>query len=450
MTKFDIEEFIDSTPFSRTQYITLFVCVLICFIDGFDLVLLGKIAPAIAKDFGETSAAMTPVFVYQQIGLAIGAFVISPLADRVGRRLMLIVCCLFLSVTMLASIYVQSLHMLAIMRGIAGIFIAACLPIAMTLISELTPKTSRSTLVAVVLGGYSVGSAATAFVAAWLLDDYGWESGFIIGGLVPLLCLPLLILVVPESLKLRAERDPYDARIARTLRRIDRNVALNGDEMFVLGASSGQVRKARLTDVFSEGRFTITMLLWAAYTLSVVLTVLLGTWLPSFFQEMAGIPIQEFALVALIGYLGGVTGPLAFGWLMDRMRPALLLAGAYLALAVCINMLAWVPFHSLAFILVVVCWAFFQSGGQGGIKLLATHVYPPRMRSTALGWAGGASRIGAVIAPIAGGFALAQQFSLQLTMAMAAVLPLGVAVLMLGLATMREHPTISGARPVRP
>src|SRR5690606_22242667 len=128
----------------------------------------------------------------------------------------------------------------------------------------------------------------------------------------------------------------------------------------------------------------------------------------------------EFALVALIGYLGGITGPLVIGWLMDRMRPALLLAGAYLLLTICINMLAWVPFHSFAFILVVISWAFFQSGGQGGLKLLATHLYPPRMRSTALGWASGASRVGAIVAPIAGGFALAQQFSLQFTMAMAA------------------------------
>jgi len=413
MTRFDIEEFIDRTPYGVTQAVTLFVCVLICFIDGFDLVLLGKIAPAIAKDFGETSAAMTPVFVYQQIGLAVGAFVISALADRLGRRLMLILCCLFLGITMLASMYVPSLHALAIMRGLAGLFMAAGLPIAMTLISELTPLRRRSTLVAVALAGYSIGSAATAFVAAWLIDDYGWQSGFLIGGVVPLLCLPLLILFVPESLKFRAERDPGDKRIAQTLRRLDPNVALRGDEVFVLGSAGPKGRKAKLTDIFSEGRLLMTVLLWASFTLSVVLTVLLGTWLPSFFQEMAGIPIQEFALMALIGYLGGVTGPLAIGWLMDRMRPALLLAGCYLILAVCLNLLAWIPFHSAAFALVVIGWCFFQSGGQGGLKLLMTHLYPPRMRSTALGWAGGASCHGRVGALLGGSFGVVHTFRFQ-------------------------------------
>ncbi|MBT2186331.1 MFS transporter [Sphingobium nicotianae] len=447
MTRFDIEEFIDRTPIGVTQSITLIVCAMVCFIDGFDLVLLGKIAPAIAKHFGETSAAMTPAFVYQQVGLAVGAFVISPLADRIGRRLMLIIACLFLGIIMLASTQVQSLHMLAVMRGLAGIFMAAGLPMAMALVSELTPLRRRSTFVAVALAGYSMGSAASGIVAAWLLDDFGWQSGFLIGGAVPLVCLPLLLFFVPESLKFCAERNPADVRIAGTVRRLDPNESLRGDEIFVLGSANSKGRRARLVDIFSEGRLTTTALIWAASTLSVTNTVVLGTWLPSFFQEMAGVPIQKFAVVALIGYLGGVGGPLIVGWLMDKTRPALLLASFYVMLAISLNMLAWVPFGTPAFIVVVVCWAFFQSGGSGGINTMMTHIYPPRMRSTALGWAGGAARVGAVIAPIAGGFALAQQFSLKLTLALEAILPLGVALLMLALATVRRESAMITADP---
>jgi AAHS family 4-hydroxybenzoate transporter-like MFS transporter len=183
----------------------------------------------------------------------------------------------------------------------------------------------------------------------------------------------------------------------------------------------------------------MTALIWAACTLSMTNTALLSAWLPTFFQEMAGVPIQQFAIVAMIGYLGGVAGTLVIGWLMDRMRPALLLSGFYVLVAVCLNMLAWVPFHSTAFILVVVVWSFFQTGGQGGLNTMITHVYPPRMRSTALGWAGGAGRIGGVVAPIAGGFALAQHFSLQLTLALSAILPLGVALLMFVLAMVQRE-----------
>lgn len=448
MNRFDIEDFIDRTRIGATQGIALFVCVLICFIDGFDIFMIGKILPAIADGFGVEPKAMTKVLVYQQIGLAIGAFTISPLADRFGRRAMLIFACATFGTITLASVYAQTLTQLAIMRGVAGIFMSAGLPMAMALISELTPKRRRSTLVAVALAGFSTGSAASGAVAAWLLDDYGWQSGFVIGGVVPLICLPLLILFVPESLKLRAERNPNDPGIARTVRRLDPTIQLRGDESFVIESGGARGRKARLSDVFSEGRLTMTCIIWAACTLAMTNTALLSAWLPTFFQEMAGVPIQQFAIVAMISYLGGVVGTLCIGWLMDRMRPALLLAGFYVMLAICLSSLAWVPFGTVQFVMLATVWSFFQTGGQGGLNTMITHVYPPRMRSTALGWAGGAGRIGGVVAPIAGGFALAQHFSLQLTLALAACLPLTVALLMLLLSRVRHEEPEVAAQPV--
>jgi AAHS family 4-hydroxybenzoate transporter-like MFS transporter len=177
-------------------------------------------------------------------------------------------------------------------------------------------------------------------------------------------------------------------------------------------------------------------------------TALLSAWLPTFFQEMAGVSIKDFAIVAMISYLGGVVGTLCIGWLMDRMRPALLLAGFYVMLAVCLSSLAWVPFGTVQFVMLATVWSFFQTGGQGGLNTMITHVYPPRMRSTALGWAGGAGRVGGVVAPIAGGFALAQHFSLQLTLALAACLPLTVALLMLLLSRVRHEEPEVAAQPV--
>ncbi|MCW2362173.1 MULTISPECIES: MFS transporter [Sphingobium] len=448
MNRFDVEDFIDRSRISATQIMALLVCVLVCFIDGFDIFMIGKIAPAIAADFGETSEAMTKVFVYQQIGLAIGAFSIAPLADRFGRRFMLMVSCLIFGTITIGSIHAQTLTQLAVLRGIAGVFMAAGLPMAMALISELTPKRKRSTLISLALVGFSTGSAASGVVAAWLLDSYGWESGFWIGGLVPITCAVLLFLIVPESLKFRAERNPSDQRIATTIRKIDRNVDLRGDELFVIESGGAKGRKAKLSDVFSEGRLTMTALVWAACTLSMTNTALLSAWMPTFFLEMSGIPIQDFAKVAMIGYLGGVAGTLSIGWLMDRMRPALLIACFYVMLAVTINLLGWVPFYSAFFVVALLTWQFFQTGGQSGLNTMIAQVYPPRMRSTALGWAGGAGRIGGIVAPIAGGFALAQHYSLQLTLALTAALPLGTAILMFALAYIRRQEEAKDREPV--
>lgn len=431
MNRFDVEAFIDRTRIGSTQAVALIVCILVCFIDGFDIFMIGKIAPAIARGFGEEPAAMTQLFVYQQIGLAVGAFVVSPLADRFGRRAMLIFSCLVFGCITLGSIHAQTLGQLAILRGIAGVFMAAGLPMAMAMISEIVPRHRRSTFVAIALAGYSSGSAASGVVAAWLLDDYGWQSGFWIGGVVPLICVPLLFLFVPESLKFRAERNPRDAGIARTLRRLDPAVELRGDELFVIGDAAAEGRKARLSDVFSEGRLWMTVLIWTACAISMTNTALMSAWLPTFFQEMAGIPIQEFAKIALIAYLGGVVGTLCVGWLMDRFRATTLVALFYFGLAASLVALSWTPFHSLLFVFVALAWNFLQTGGQGGINTMVTLLYPPRMRSTALGWAGGAGRIGGILAPLGGAFALANHFSFQLTMALAAILPLCVATLLL-------------------
>jgi AAHS family 4-hydroxybenzoate transporter-like MFS transporter len=293
----------------------------------------------------------------------------------------------------------------------------------------MTARQRRSTWIAISLAGYSTGSAASGAVAAWLLDIYGWQSGFWIGGTVPLLCIPLLLLFVPESLKYRAERDPRDPRIAATVKRMDPMVQLTGAEVFVLGSAEAKPQKARLLDIFLEGRAWMTTVIWAACLLSMTNIALLSAWLPTFFQEMEGIPIQRFAISAMIAYLGGIAGTLTIGWLMDRFGATKLIPLYYLGLCGALIAIAWVPFEASLFIGVLVFWSFVQTGGQGGLNTFITQVYPPRMRSTALGWAGGVGRVGGVIAPLYGAFAIEQRFSLQLTLGLAAIGPLLVALL---------------------
>jgi len=429
LKQIDIKEVVDRQKVRGFQIATLLVCVLVCFVDGFDIFMIGKIAPAIAEGFGESSEAMTFLFLCQQIGLAAGAFLIAPLADRFGRRSMLILACAAFGSITLASVQAQSLFQLSILRGIAGVFMAAGLPMAMALISEMTPRYRRSTFIAIALAGYATGSAASGAVAAWLIDIYGWQSGFWIGGLVPLLCIPLLMIFVPESLKYRVGRNPRDPAIARAIKRIDRSVELTGEEVFVLGASGAKQEKARLMDVFLGGRMSMTVLVWACCLLSMANIAMLGAWLPTFFQEMAGVPIQHFAILAMIAYLGGVTGTLTIGYLMDRFRATRLIPLYYIGVSAALVALGRVNVESTIFVAILIFWSFSQTGGQAGLNTLITQIYPPRMRSTALGWAGGAGRIGGVISPVFGGIAIAQHLSLQLTLACAAIPPLVVAVL---------------------
>ena len=428
MTAFDIQRFVDGRRISRLHIVVLLICSLVMFIDGLDVFMVGKIAPAIARGFGEKPAAMTQVFLFQQIGLAFGAFIASPLADRFGRRRMLIIAATAFGVLTVASVFSQSLLQLAVLRAIAGLFLSGGLPMATALIAEFTPLRRRSAFLAIALSVYTAGGAAGGAIAAWLLDDYGWQSAFWIGGLVPLALVPLILLLLPESMQILAGRSGRDREIIRTLRRLDRGVELKGDEDFVAGDGSRRAESSSLFEIFKDGRARSTVVLWLCCVFSMGNIALLAAWMATFFQEMAGVPIQKFGVLSLQAFVGSVAGVLTMGWLMDRISPVKLIPIYYVGLAASLVSLALAPFGTPGFLAALIAWNFCQSGGQAGLNNLAALIYPASMRSTGLGWAGGAGRVGGVIAPLFGGVALASGMPLLQTLLIIAVPSLIVAM----------------------
>ena len=173
----------------RREIAMLVISSVILFIDGFDMYFLGKIAPAVAHGLGGKPADMTPVFTWQQIGLAAGAFLMPPLADRFGRRPTLAICLCGFGFLSLGSAFVANLTQLTVLRGISGLFLAGAFPIGLTLLSEMTPQRTRAPFMAISLVFLSGGNIASGGVAAWLLDLYGWQIGFVLAGILPLLAL---------------------------------------------------------------------------------------------------------------------------------------------------------------------------------------------------------------------------------------------------------------------
>ena len=197
---FDVQDFIDRQRLRPVHFGILALCFLVMFVDGFDIYMVGKIAPAIAGDFGAAPAAITPVIVMQQIGLATGAFLMSPLGDRLGRKRMLLIAFAAFGLLTIATAFSPSIMVLAALRGITGLFLAAVLPYAVALISEFTPLRQRAMFLSAGMAGFSLGNVAGSMTAL-LVPDYGWEAGFFVGGAMPLALLPVLALCLPESMK---------------------------------------------------------------------------------------------------------------------------------------------------------------------------------------------------------------------------------------------------------
>jgi AAHS family 4-hydroxybenzoate transporter-like MFS transporter len=151
----------------------------------------------------------------------------------------------------------------------------------------------------------------------------------------------------------------------------------------------------------------------------------------------------------IIGYFGGASGTLAMGWLMDRMNPYWLIAGYFVIDAAAIVSLGFVPPQAaVAFVTALIVWNFCQVGGQTGINNLATLGYPPEMRSSGIGWAGGVGRIGGIVFPFLGGLALASALPLQTIMFATAVPALIIACLIVVLGVFNKG--VVGGRMMRP
>ena len=415
--RFDVDAFIDARAIGRREIAMLLVCSVVLFIDGFDMYFLGKIAPAVARGLGGQPVDMTMVFTWQQIGMAVGAFTMPPLADKIGRKPMLIVCLTGFGLLSLITAFSTSLLQLTVLRGLAGVFLAGAFPIGITLLSEMTPQRVRSTFMAVSLVFLSGGNIASGAVAAWLLDIYGWQVGFWLAGVLPLLALPLMLLV-PESLAFRVSRDPVDPNIARTIRKVDREIVFSGFEQFHYGPEQAGPR-AGPTAILSRRYRLQTIILWATCFLSLGNIALLSNWLPTYFQELGGVPIQQFAKFLMIGFIGGAIGTLSMGWFMARTNPYWLICGFFVLDAVAIAALGWLPFGVGLFVGALMAWNFAQVGGQTGLNTLATLGYPPEMRSSGMGWASGVGRFGGILFPLLGG------------MALKAALPLGTLMLII-------------------
>jgi AAHS family 4-hydroxybenzoate transporter-like MFS transporter len=381
---------------------------------------------------------MTAVFTWQQIGLAAGAFLMPPQADRFGRRSTLAICLCGFGALSLGSAFVSSLAQLTVLRGISGLFLAGAFPIGLTLLSEMTPQRLRSPFMAISLVFLSGGNIASGAVAAWLLDLYGWQVGFYLAGVLPLLALPLL-LAVPESLAFRVARDPLDPRVGQLIRRMDPTIVLTGSERFHLGGKE-EAANAGPSAILSRRYLLQTLVLWGACFLSLGNIALLSNWLPTYFQELGGVRIQEFAKFLMIGFLGGAVGTLTMGWFMARINAYWLICGFFVLDAIAIAAMGWLPFGTGVFVLALLAWNFAQVGGQTGLNTLATLGYPPEMRSSGMGWASGMGRFGGIVFAFAGGQALGAALPLQTMLLLVAVPCLLVTVLIaiLGVAEKRQ------------
>src|SRR5450759_5034964 len=299
----DVAEFIDQQPVGGFQVKLLLTCAAVLFLDGFDTQAIGYVAPALAKELGLTEAALGPLFSAGLFGLMIGALLFGPLADRIGRRKIIILSTLAFGIGALATAFVHDVNSLLAIRFLTGLGLGGAMPNAIAMTSEFNPRRRRATMVMIMFCGFSVGAALGGFLAAALIPQFGWRSVFIVGGVAPLLLVPILALKLPESVRFLALTGRANERVAQLLGFINPKAAFAPATRFVV--HEPELTGIPVLHLFRDGRTVVTLLLWVVFFMSLLDLYFLANWLPTVLNDL-GASVSAAALIGSMLQVGGV------------------------------------------------------------------------------------------------------------------------------------------------
>lgn len=388
----NIADTVDNSRVGGFQIGIFVLCAACLIMDGFDVQLMGVVAPEIRDEFGLSPVQLGYAATAGLVGILVGAFLFSILGDRVGRRPVLIIATLYFSVITLATGFIGSLAPLVVLRFLGGIGLGGIMPNLVALVGEYSPTRSRAFITMVVQNGFNIGAMLVGLSSLYLIPEFGWRAVFYVGGAIPLVIGVMMLVALPESLQFLALQGSKDGRLGKWLKRVDPSLTITPQTTFIArerptgGASVGQL--------FQEGRATGTSLLWTVNFMNLVILYFLSQWLPIVFRN-AGMSQTNAIWVATTLQGGGVVGTLVLGWLISKFGYVRTLTASFGVGFIAVALIG--QFSSLGILFSVVFVAgFCVVGGQGGLNSLAANFYPTSVRSTGIGSALGIGRLGAI------------------------------------------------------
>jgi len=405
---FNVSELIDTQPIGVFQIRIVALCAVVALLDSLDLQSIGLAAPAMIADLQIRPSSLGAVFSTALAGLALGAFSFGLLADRVGRKAVLVGATVCFGVFTICTALAPNLGVLLVYRFCAGLGLGGAMPSFISLTSEYVPRRLRAPAIALLWAGFPLGGVFGGLLGSWIIPALGWQSVFWVGGALPLLVGAILVLGLPESISfLVATAAPAD-RVRRLLQNAYPSASVPADAKFVLNEERvGGVSVLRL---FAMGRAVGTTVLWISFFIVFMMLVTNSAWAPTLLKR-EGIDIGQSALAMAAYNLGAMIGTVVAGWLVMGIGAAIVLPIVMLGSAVSLGLVGYAAPSAQLVTTLEGLFGLFLGCGSSGLIALAAIYYPTTIRSTGVGWAMGMGRVGSFAGPLAVGSLVATGLS---------------------------------------
>ena len=429
-------------PMRTMQVVIVLVCCLTNVADGVDIASLAFAAPVLARDWGLRPGLMATLFGATATGLAIGAFLLAPLADRFGRRTLMLLSTGIIAAAMLLTALTTSVAQMAALRFTTGACLgtlAVCLNIT---VSEFSNARWRNMAVAVLHTGFSIGTMVGGTFAALLLAPYGWRSMFVATGLLNVVTFLLVLLLVPETPSYLVARGGSAAlaRVNRVLARIGQSPVATLPPVAVATA------KAKMAALLGDAHRRATLLLWVAQFAFAVISYLLLNWKPTVLVN-AGLTPTQAGLSGLASGFAGILGHIVVGYVSRDGREVRSTLAFFVLLCISLMLFGLLPATPGALILSAGFTSFCNVGAFTGLLLIGINHYPAPVRTASVAMLVGIARLGAITGPLFGGLLLELGFAragMFLLLAAVSIVPLLALLAMQG---RRRMPDAVAAHP---
>jgi AAHS family benzoate transporter-like MFS transporter len=397
----------------KTRSITslvIAICWFTIFAEGYDLGIYGAVLPTLMeyKDWALSPAQAGAIGSYSLMGMLIGAVLVGTITDLIGRKKTLVYCLVLFSITMGLAAMANSPEMFGLYRFIGGIGLGGVIPTISALTIEYSPPSRRSFLFALMYTGYPLGGMIGAFLAILMLQDFGWRVMFWIG-VIPLLIVPVIIKYLPESIGfLVAKNRRSEAKEIANRYNIQLDAVVEQNQR---QGGQGTHKLSALASLFTKSYILATLLFWMAFFMGLLMVYGLNTWLPKMMKQ-AGYPLGSSISFLLVLNLTAAIGSIIAGAAADRWGSRRVVGLSYLFAGICIGLLSVKSNMFVTYLLVGIA----GSGTIGSTLLLNAFLskyFTAENRATALGWALGFGRIGAIIGPFIGGLLMTWEVDLK-------------------------------------